>query len=199
MKIGEEKEHIYSLMRDVTTERRKLTEIYFSLKKRLDDLNEIEQRGLTELSIKGYLDLHNNLKKEESKTSIMNIERESKSNNLSETDKNNAIKKIERSTEEEKEVHKPRFNKEIEQQKDMKSKTMMGSQLSIEHMLSIVEGILKENGAPMHLSELHKEVNKVLDVEVTVKNFRNNIMYRLSKREDTKIDRPFRGYYQYKF
>lgn len=59
MDIGEEKRFIYEMMRTIVEERRTLTDIYFSLKKKLDDLEELERRGLNELSLKGYVDLHN--------------------------------------------------------------------------------------------------------------------------------------------
>ena len=59
MTISEEKKYIYDMMRTVVDERRTLTDIYFSLKERLNDLDELERKGLSDLSIKGYVDLQN--------------------------------------------------------------------------------------------------------------------------------------------
>ena len=59
MNIREEKKYIYDMMRTVVDERRTLTDIYFSLKERLNDLDELERKGLSDLSIKGYVDLQN--------------------------------------------------------------------------------------------------------------------------------------------
>lgn len=59
MNIREEKKYIYDMMRTVVEERRVLTDIYFSLKERLNDLDELERKGLSDLSIKGYVDLQN--------------------------------------------------------------------------------------------------------------------------------------------
>ena len=59
MNISEEKKYIYDMMRTVVDERRTLTDIYFSLKERLNDLDELERKGLSDLSIKGYVDLQN--------------------------------------------------------------------------------------------------------------------------------------------
>jgi len=59
LNISEEKKYIYDMMRTVVDERRTLTDIYFSLKERLNDLDELERKGLSDLSIKGYVDLQN--------------------------------------------------------------------------------------------------------------------------------------------
>lgn len=58
MVIDEEKRYLYEQMTLVMQERRVLTDVYFELKKRMDELNRLESRGLDELSIKGYVDLH---------------------------------------------------------------------------------------------------------------------------------------------
>lgn len=58
MVIDEEKRYLYEQMTLVMQERRVLTDVYFELKKRMDELNRLESRGLDELSVKGYVDLH---------------------------------------------------------------------------------------------------------------------------------------------
>lgn len=64
--IRKEKEYIYRLMNDITDERRKLTDMYFSLRERLNELNKLEERGLTRLSVEGCVELHNNMYHQES-------------------------------------------------------------------------------------------------------------------------------------
>ena len=73
MNIQDEKEYLYNMMKEITQERRKLTDIYFGLKERLDFLHIQEQKGLNELSLKGYADLHNQTQKE---IAVTNIKRE---------------------------------------------------------------------------------------------------------------------------
>lgn len=54
MKISEEKEYIYSMMRDITAERRQLTEMYLNLSKRLEILNNYQEFGLDVLDSSGF-------------------------------------------------------------------------------------------------------------------------------------------------
>jgi len=61
------------MMKDITEERRKLSDQYFSLKERLDDLIKLEQRGIEQLSTKGFFDLFND---RETNIQITNVNRE---------------------------------------------------------------------------------------------------------------------------
>lgn len=194
MNIDEEKEHVYTLMKEITVERRKLTEMYFSLKERLDDLSKLEQRGLTEMSLQGYVDLHNKMQKDYSESAIKNIERESQY----------SIRRIERDNREreaeEKRKEEPKFKKEIQEEKNERRASVLKGKknVSIERIASIVSSILRENGAPMSASDLHEELNNRIEQNITRKNFNSNIMYRINKMGNTRIERPTRGYYQYR-
>lgn len=44
MNIAEEKNYCYSMMKDITDERRRLSEMYMSLKTRVDELNRLEEK-----------------------------------------------------------------------------------------------------------------------------------------------------------
>lgn len=191
MNVGQEKEHIYSIMRDITAERRRLTDMYFEMKKRLDSLYELEEKGLYDLDIKGYVDLRNELSRE---ASLRNVARESE----------NAINKINedfdsRSSEEDEEkksIIKKSINKERSLYKDSQDKPDV---TSYESMKSLVRTILMENGSPMSLDELLEAMNKrIEDGAITKKNLSSNILYRIFKDNDEKIKRVSRGYYQYK-
>lgn len=59
MNIGEEKAFLYGMMKDITEERRRLTDMYFSLKERIDALHKLEEIGVGDLSTKGFIDLWN--------------------------------------------------------------------------------------------------------------------------------------------
>lgn len=58
MDISGEKQFIYEIMRDITAERRRLTDTYYKLQARLHTLYTYEERGLTDLNLSGYVDLH---------------------------------------------------------------------------------------------------------------------------------------------
>jgi hypothetical protein len=75
MNIGEEKTFIYGMMKDITEERRKLSDQYFSLKLRLDDLIKLEEKGIEKLSTTGFIDLFND---RETHIQITNVNREVK-------------------------------------------------------------------------------------------------------------------------
>lgn len=73
MNIADEKVFLYGMMKDITEERRKLTDQYFSLKERVDALNKLEEKGIGELSTKGFIDLFNDT---ETQQKIANMHRE---------------------------------------------------------------------------------------------------------------------------
>lgn len=182
MNISDEKEHIYSLMREVSGERRKLTDIYYGLKERLDDLHKLEQQGLSNLDLKGYVDLHNNLAKH---TAISNIEREAKKQ----------VDIIEDSHGPKEEG--PKFQKEIAEERNRRKPNPRSAKMGLDQMTLTIASILKEKNEPMSLENIHTEVEDRLDVEIGMKNFRNNIMYRVNKYSD-KVERSSHGFYQYK-
>ena len=73
MNVSEEKNYLYGMMKDITDERRRLSEMYMSLKTRLDQLNTLEEKGVTELSTKGFFDYFNN---SDTTIQITNVQRE---------------------------------------------------------------------------------------------------------------------------
>lgn len=94
MNVGEEKVFLYGMMKDITEERRRLTDMYFSLKERVDELHKLEEKGLSEISTKGFIDLFND---RETQIRIANVNRE-----------------MQYAKEREKELMKPRYDKVAE-------------------------------------------------------------------------------------
>ena len=197
MIISDEKKHLYSLMDDITKERRKLTEIYYGLKDRLDELNKLETKGLNELSLDGYIDLHNQRNRE---AMVNNISREYKS----------VVDKIKKEGEEveEREETIPRHeiaesiardnrNKVYSKVNNSKKKPNKNDNVSYDKVSKIIISILKEYGRPVSINDIHIKLNELSDKEVSIKNLRNNIIFRLSK-ENPRVERPMRGFYQYK-
>lgn len=186
MNINEEKAFVYSMMREITEERRRLTDIYYELKKRLDSLDILEHRGIDELSLKGIIDLHNS---KNTALAIANIQRESEM----------AIKRVEQELTPKVEAIIPRVEIELEKEKvqaKAKSISKKSGTVSYDKVSSLVVTILKEAGRPLKTNDIFIEVNKRYDVEVSKKNFSNNIMYRIAK-ENKKVSRATFGYYQY--
>lgn len=181
MNIGEEKKYVYSMMSSVTEERRRLTDIYYGLKDRLDELNKLESRGLDSLDVKGYVDLHN-----ENNKAIMveNIKRETKK----------VIDEISSEKKEEKEeTLKDKVKKEVVMDSLRRPRE---NQISIERVISVITTILREYGLPMSTSNLYERVNEKFDGAIKEKNFRNNMLYRIGKM-DNNIERVGRGFYQF--
>ena len=175
MKVEEEKEYIYSLMKEITQERRQLTQIYYDLKVRLDDLNKLEEKGLDELSLKGYLDLQNARNIEAVKA---NLSRETGRIIESVTPK------------------KEESVAQIEEKQKNGHKKFRRRKVSDEAIKSVVIEILKERGTPIKLSELLQPVNSALGANLTKQNFCYIIMKNIIEKSD-KLNRPMKGYVQY--
>src|SRR6185312_8332177 len=133
MNIQDEKEYLYNMMKEITQERRKLTDIYFGLKERLDFLHIQEQKGLNELSLKGYADLHNQTQKE---IAVTNIKRETEY----------LVGKIESSNIIEEKEKSIIPHKEIEEEK-AKVRRRKGK-ISGDKIISTIATVLKEEGMP---------------------------------------------------
>lgn len=194
MNIDEEKTYIYSMMREITEERRRLTDIYYSLKNRLDSLHQLEQMGLEKLSIKGYIDLYNQYSKNQNQIAIANIERETK-HVINELSKNN-LNNPEQEKEEQdlvKEVIIPKSEIEIEKDKEPRKR----SHLNLDKVTDVIISVLKEAGVPMPMQALYEKVCEKLNRDINPHNFRANIMPR-AMQKNNKIQRVMRGYYQYK-
>lgn len=187
MNIGQEKEHLYSMMREITLERRRLTDLYFELKQRLNDLYKLEQKGLTDLDLKGYVDLHNKINRE---TMVKNIKRESE----------NAIKKIEKEYSSKPVKPEDEVSKLIEKEKkkygdNKKRKNYM----SYERIKSLISSILIDGGRPMNVDEILEGVNSRVDnYQLSRKNLGSNILYKIMRDKDSNIERASYGFYQYK-
>lgn len=186
MNISDEKTFIYSMMRDITEERRELTKIYYDLKSRLDELNRLEIRGLADTPIKGIVDLHN---EKDALRVISNIKREAE----------HSIKKIEQEAElkinpPEKTVI-PKAEIEIEKEK-VNKKTGRNSRISLDEYAGVIAHILKESEVPIAIKDLFDAVNERLNGAVTRNNFNNNILPR-SMKKNKNISKASRGYYQY--
>lgn len=189
--INEEKAYIYTMMKEITEERRRLTDIYYSLKKRLDTLYQLEQRGLENLSIKGYVDLCNEYNQRQNEIAISNIKRETK-HIISEL-KNAKFNNSEDEKEEQNTEAIPKH--EIEKEKDKEPKRK--SYLNVDKVIDCIVSVLKEAGTPMATKALHQKVCEQLGRDIKSHNFRANIMPKAMQRND-KIQRVTRGYYQYK-
>ena len=87
---------------------------------------------------------------------------------------------------------------EIEREKDRLPRR--SSQANIDRVKGIVVSMLKKVGKPVHVKEIHVNLNKKLKAndegEVNITNLRNNILPRIMK-SNKSIQRVTRGYYQY--
>lgn len=190
MNIQEEKQYIYVMLKDITTERRKLVDMYYDLKKRLDFLNSMEEKGIEDLSITGYIDLHNKIQKE---ATINNIKRENE-HQIQKIEKKYII---EESKKNEEKIEESIIPEEIIKEEVHKTKVKRTGQISRERIYSSIINALKDAGIPIKISEILKRVNEDLDVAIKKANMQTNILPDLLK-INKKIERPMKGYYQYR-
>lgn len=180
MNISEEKTYLYSMMQEITQERRKLTDIYFSLKERVDELNSIESKGLSELNIEGYVDAFN-------KNNLQVV----KNNLRRETER--IIEDMEQRPQPAQESLAPKEDIAIAKDREPQAKV---KEIPLEKVSGIIAHALKERGTPMSIADLYECVSEQTGGLVKKSNFRNNILPRTLK-TNKNINRATRGYYQY--
>lgn len=185
MKVTEEKEYIFEMMRDISAERRKLTDIYYGLKERMDYLNSLEQQGIETLSLKGYADLHNETQKQ---IAVTNIKRETE----------HLIKEIENDNIIEESRPVVEIKKQVELIRDKTARKRRGSysKISKDKQKTTVINILKDAGAPLKLQDIFDKAKLILDTDLSYASFQNNIMKELVD-NNPKVNKPMKGFYQY--
>lgn len=182
MNISEEKAYLYSMMRDITAERRELTKIYWELKSRLDDLIKLDIRGLEDTPIAGIVDMHN---AKNMKLVTDNIKREAE----------RTIAKVEQEMKPEEKTIIPKA--EIEKEKEKVSRQVNNKpETSLERDTGLIVQALKEGGRPMSVKEIYDVVSEKAERHIKERNFRNNILPRARKRNE-RIVSVGKGIYQY--
>lgn len=188
LNISDEKKYLYELMKEITTERRKLTDMYSGLKERLDEISKLEKLGLDEIPIQTIIDFNNS---KNAKRRIANIERHT----------GHTIKKIENEAElkanpAEREII-PKVEIEIEKEKVSKqSPTRKSKGMPLDKAAGVIAHILKEKGIPLKAKDLHALVNEQVDAPIELGNFTKNTLPRSSKL-NPRINNVSRGYWQY--
>lgn len=188
MNISEEKRFLYTMMTDTMAERRKLTEIYYDLKKRLDELNSFERMGLDEIPIKEYIE---GLNRRNTSNAVENIRKVAE----------HSIQRVEKEAEEKINPPEvpliPKAEIELEKEKISKNKpSRTTGTVSVDKAAGMIAHVLKEHGIPMTVANLYEAVNAMSDIPITRNNFRNNMLPR-SMKVNRNIDNISRGYYQY--
>lgn len=184
MNINEEKIYIYGMLKDITIERRKLVDMYYDLKKRLDFLNSMEEKGIQDLSIKGYADLHNQNQKE---AIINNMQREVEYQ-VEKIENYNIIEEKEKSP-----IPKEVIQRAVEKERQKIKRT----RINREKVDGAVITALKDAGTPIKLQELLNRVNVILDYNLNKGTFQNKVLSQLMEK-NKKVERPTRGFYQYR-
>jgi len=199
MNINKEKEYIYNIISELTLERRKLTEERMLLtqeigdwKNRLNELNNLEEKGMDNLDIMSFVELKQQAEKNRE---LLNVKRETE----------NIITNINEKIEvapiiEQKEEENVLFTvAEQEKQKDREARNRVGkTRVKVdEKFAQRAVMILKENGIPTRAKALHEQLEKEFEVELEYRKFANNVMRLLDN--NPKISKPMRGFYQYNF
>lgn len=188
LNISDEKKYLYEMMREITTERRRLTDMFYELKPRLDELIRLETKGLDRVPIKGIVDLHN---AQDASRQISNIQRQA----------DHAIQAVKQEAEikfnpVEKEII-PKAEIEIEKEKEVKqTQSRRGKGMSLDKAAGVIAHILKDKGIPLKAKDLHELVNEQVDTPIELGNFTKNTLPRSSKL-NPRINNVSRGYWQY--
>lgn len=204
MNISDEKKYIYDMMRTVVEERRILTDIYFSLKERLNDLDELERKGLSDLSIKGYVDLQN----ERNQTQMLeNTQRE--------------LAHLKQKLETEKNVSKPEISsissftiseqqyrdnnriikntkKKSQETKQTKTRRPKGTTKRVHEM--IFKELKERKDRAFNASDMYDILladQFFRDLNFDMADFRSNMFFRVISRNPDVIKRVSTGTYQY--
>ena len=217
LNIKEEKMYCYHMMIDIGKERRELTNMYLTLRERLEDLDKLERKGIDQLDMRGYVDMYNEA---QSRVAIENIQRESNalinriqkeaepeqpkstipSHEVAEQryrdNQNSNIKRSKPVTEEETEIKRPKKQK-AKTNKVSRDEQRRRSSMTREETLNI----FKDEGIPMNAQAVYDKLKDRVDFDLesnyTIKNFRSNIFFRVTK--DDRIEKVSNGYYQYIF
>lgn len=203
----EEKKYIYDMMRDITSERRELTKIYYELKSRLDDLILLETKGLDKTSVKGIVDLHNSRELQQIATNIereaMGVIRKTEAEGVLNTSpdsyvdiSNEVVSPSAENDHQKEEVKKLQADSYVEEEPKKVRLYNRSGTASLDKVASIIAHTLKEHGAPMKSKDLYGIVNDRLDTPIKRANFSNNMLPRASKL-NPKINNVSHGYWQY--
>lgn len=166
-------------MNNITAERNKLTEAYIVLLNRIGELDKLSQNEENELEEVQEVNNLDYLKEQiESRKSRMDSGFRNTEYRTSVLDKSIIPMS------------------EIENEKDKLPRK--SAQLNMDKVNGLIVYILKESGRPLSVKDIHSQLNKKLDTDVTMPNLRNNILPRACKK-NSRIKRASRGFYQYTF
>lgn len=202
MNVVDEKQHVYNIIRQLTEERRLISEERLTItqqigdwKLRLDELQGMEQAGIEELRATGYVELRNRADK---LREISNVAAETKK--LLD-DINTQAEHI--STRGKIEEVPPVENKipikDQEEQKDRDTRAYAGKNRGTDELLTyrvLLTSILKAEGMPMKAEKLHERLQAVAEQPITHRRFINSVLYYIVE-HNPKIQNVSRGYYQY--
>lgn len=180
----DEKLKIYSMMDMITEERSKLTDMYLGLLKRLEVLDESERQETKEVKIEDDDFLIQEPHEPVDERTLEEIIDEHNRNYNEVLDEpvepvvTHIIPKL-----------------EIERELDKLPRRKHTMDLQRASML--ITTVLKEKGVPTSANELFELVSEKAQVQIGVKNFRNNILPRVVK-SNNRVERAMRGFYQYK-
>lgn len=207
--IMEERRVLSEQAREIAEDRKKLTELYFMLKDRLERLEELELKGLDNLSIKGYVEMKADY---DNDTSLKNIQREIDTL----TDKIEKLKKAESETKDRKDSPEQPEEKVIPKLEisEAKWRERVNKTLPTNHKKKrrknrrdnsfIYKTIYKEfkerpnkNIDASTMYEILLGYQEFRDMDIPLKEFRSNMFYRTVMANKDTIRKVEKGLYRY--
>lgn len=184
MNIQEEKRYIYEMMREITTERRVLSEMYMELKSRLSELDKLQERGFEELDVEGLLELSKN------KSSDMMIDNLKREMSRIEEVKGRPVT-IPKEQPKQVEVTDIQESKDVEQRINKSD-----SRIDNIKVMDFIASYIRRTKKKMNSSDMRELIKKELEIDVP-KTTMNNIVFRMTQRHKD-IKRVKFGVYGYR-
>lgn len=214
MNRNEEKNHVYSMMQDITNERSRLTDVYVSLLGRLNELDKVEQPVKAEEKPKKDSDdigddEEETQKKEEDSLSSDASPLISLDNAIVETQPIPIIEEniptqsmvdiVNRHNSQlgnELVIERANIIPKIEIEKEKDKLPKKSSTLDSDKVTGYIVTVLKKAGKPLSARDIHAKVNDMSEYEIKKANFTSNLLPRAVKK-NKRIEKATFGYYQY--
>lgn len=220
MNLQEEKLYIYKIMQQIIKERRilteqslviaeerkKLTEMYFSLKQRFESLEELEMRGLENLSVKSFVDMKND---QDKTLALENLQREmdqlkKKIENTNTSHEEAAATSMIQPFE----IAEAKFLDNANKVKTTKKepdqviirRSKKRSREDNKFLKDMIIQEFKDNEGPFNSRMMYEKMlasQRFRDMDIPLKEFSSNVFYRITTENSDIIKKVSPGHFQY--
>ena len=218
MNVYEEKKYIYKIMQQIIKERRllaeqsmliaeerkNLTDMYFSLKQRFEKLEELEIRGLENLSVKSFVDMKNDQDKtlalENLQREMDQLKKQIKNTNTEEIAAASVIQPFEISESKFKDnANKVKTTKKEPDQVIIR-RTKKRSREDNQYLKDAIIQEFKTSNGPFNSRGMYEKMlssQRFRDMNIPIKEFSSNVFYRVTNENSDILKKVSPGHFQY--